>query len=111
MSAQAVPAVFGMGEGTLSIDRDAFHGPIRTGVLQRLRAAVPHERQGVIVLQGGEAQPVYSTDGEVLFRQVRHGWTSVGKSAMEVACQLAAVPPHRSPSLSAPMQPHAAIHT
>lgn len=58
MSAQAVPAVFGMGEGTLSIDRDAFHGPIRTGVLQRLRAAVPHERQGVIVLRRRSAASI-----------------------------------------------------
>lgn len=60
---------FYMGPGTLKIDRRAFHGPIQQGVLQRMQAALPVDKRGIILLKGGDVQPVYTTDGEQLFRQ------------------------------------------
>eukprot|EP00878_Enallax_costatus_P033339 GHUV01036759.1.p1 GENE.GHUV01036759.1~~GHUV01036759.1.p1 ORF type:complete len:498 (+),score=81.20 GHUV01036759.1:186-1679(+) len=60
---------FYMGPGTLKIDREQFHGPIRQRVCERMRAALPAEKQGIILLKGGDVESVYSTDGEQLFRQ------------------------------------------
>lgn len=33
------------------IDRRAFHGPIRQGVVQRMQAALPEEKRGIILLK------------------------------------------------------------
>lgn len=51
------------------IDRKVFHGATRENVLVRMRAALPEDKQGVLLVQGGSTLPVYDTDGEILFRQ------------------------------------------
>lgn len=76
--------MFSRGPGTLTIDRRAFHGPIRADVVRRfqvLRPSTPpsgdanannkKHRAGprLLLLKGGDVLPVYDTDGEILLRQ------------------------------------------
>lgn len=84
------PAVFSRGPGTLSIDRGAFHGPIRADVVRRFQLLRPRaptapaadndaddapnnqkQRPGprLLLVKGGDVLPVYDTDGEILLRQ------------------------------------------
>lgn len=60
---------FCLGPGTLQIDRRQLHGPIRQGVVKAMQEKLKEGERGVAVLQGGSIIPVYSTDGEHLFRQ------------------------------------------
>lgn len=53
------------------MDRSALHGPIRERVVAALRAQLG-EAHGVVLLQGGGPFPVYTTDGELIFKQVTH---------------------------------------
>lgn len=41
--------VYALGPGTLQIDRQAFHGPLRAAVAERMRDKVPEP--GIAVLQ------------------------------------------------------------
>jgi Xaa-Pro dipeptidase len=88
--------VFTRGPGTLNIDRAAFHGPIREGVVRRFQALAPAtttttptptttttttgapaqqqqqqqpHRPRLLLLKAGDVLPVYDTDGEILLRQ------------------------------------------
>jgi Xaa-Pro dipeptidase len=79
--------MFSRGPGTLSIDRRAFHAPIRADVVRRFNQLRPpstppssgdaadadtkKQRTGprLLLLKGGDVLPVYDTDGEILLRQ------------------------------------------
>lgn len=68
------PCWFDMGPGTLRVCRKELHGGARANVAARMRAAAAAlgaaaDTLGVALLKGGDALPVYATDGEVLFRQ------------------------------------------
>ncbi|PNW81055.1 hypothetical protein CHLRE_07g342920v5 [Chlamydomonas reinhardtii] len=58
-----------MGPGTLRISRKAFHGKLRSRLLERLQAVLPEDQRGLIFLEGGKEQHQYTSDGEPLFRQ------------------------------------------
>jgi len=58
----------------LSIDRRAFHAPLREGVVRRFKALSPPAPEAggkprLLLLKGGDVAPVFDTDGEVLLRQ------------------------------------------
>lgn len=79
MATAAPPHVFTRGPGTLSIDRRAYHAPIRADVVRRFQALRPppptttdadaRRRPRLLLLKGGDVLPVYDTDGEILLRQ------------------------------------------
>jgi hypothetical protein len=52
---------------TPRVCRRKLHGAARAAVIARMRAG--GGARGVALLKGGDALPVYNTDGEVLFRQ------------------------------------------
>ncbi|GLC34339.1 hypothetical protein PLESTB_000740100 [Pleodorina starrii] len=58
-----------MGPGTLRISRKVLHGKLRARLLERLQAALPEEKRGLVLLEGGKETHLYSSDGEPLFRQ------------------------------------------
>lgn len=63
------PDTYHMGPGTLRISRTALHGGIRQRVLERLRAALPEGKRGVVYVKGGGPMMLYSSDTEQLFKQ------------------------------------------
>ncbi|KAI8462387.1 MAG: Xaa-Pro dipeptidase (X-Pro dipeptidase) [Monoraphidium minutum] len=71
-----------MGQDTLSVCRRELHGAARADVVRRMREA--GTAKGVILVKGGDAIPVYTTDGEILFRQEAYMHYLFG--AMEEGC-------------------------
>ena len=74
LSAMAGPAspTFSMGPGTLAIDRQAFHQPLRAGVVQRMQAKLPESQRGIAVLQvRGVAAGIWLSR-----RLITFGWIS-----------------------------------
>lgn len=68
--AAAVPAqIFDMGLKTLKISRHALHGATRARVVQGMKSKLGRRQQGIILLQGGTAFAVHSTDADGVFRQ------------------------------------------
>lgn len=43
--------LFSMGPGTLQINREQFHGPIRQGVVKAMQEQIKEDERGVAVLQ------------------------------------------------------------
>ncbi|KAK9848336.1 hypothetical protein WJX84_000611 [Apatococcus fuscideae] len=69
MAGHMAPETFEMGPSTLRVSRKALHSSTRRKCVEAARSKLPKEKQGIVLLQGGSACPVYSTDAEVIFRQ------------------------------------------
>ncbi|GAX85630.1 hypothetical protein CEUSTIGMA_g13045.t1 [Chlamydomonas eustigma] len=62
--------IYNMGAHTLSISRKQLHGEIRSKVVAAMHKAIPDPtKRGVALLQGGATFQLYSSDGEMLFKQ------------------------------------------
>ncbi|KAK9826336.1 hypothetical protein WJX74_010185 [Apatococcus lobatus] len=69
MAGQKAAEIFDLGPQTLRVSRRALHGSTRRKCVDAARKNIAKEKQGIVLLQGGSACPVYSTDAEVIFRQ------------------------------------------